>query len=174
MDESIEEAYFTWLCAKVTPPYSDVYYGLLLVLHKTEFIWVPSVLGDRNRAADGQELRLDFLRETNVYREREWFECPCSVLEALIAFARRANFQTDIPVADWFWRFIENLGLSEYRRISESDVPVIQGILNTFVWRTYDRDGRGGLFPLESPKKDQRKVEIWYQFAEFVAEQHLV
>lgn len=172
MDESIEETYFRWLCAKVISPYSDLYYGLLLVLHKTEFVWI--VLGDRNRVADGCELRLDFLRETNVLNEKEWYESPCSVLEALIAFAGRANFQTDIPESDWFWRFIENLGLSEYRRISDDEVAAIQAILNTFVYRTYDTDGRGGLFPLVSPKKNQRKVEIWYQFAEYVAEQHLV
>lgn len=172
MDVELEEMYFKWLCAKVTTPYSNMYDGLLMILHKTEFVWI--VLGDRNRAADGVELRTDFLRETNYLRTREWYECPCSILEALIAFARKANFQTDMPVADWFWKFIENLGLSEYRRVSDGDVRHILDILNTFVWRTYQPNGVGGLCPMAAPHRDQREVEIWYQWCEYVQEQRLI
>lgn len=172
MNESLEEIYFNWLCAKVTEPYDTTYYPLLLVLHRKPFVW--TILGDRNRAADGCELRTDFLRETGFSKDQEWFDYPCSVLEALIGIARRANFQTDIPVMDWFWRLIENLGLSEYRRVSRRDEEAIQNVLDAFVWRNYDPNGRGGLFPLMSTTNDQRKVEIWYQFAEYVQEQHLV
>lgn len=173
MEEPIEEVYFEWLCAKVMPKSSDNYNGLLQVLHRTEFVWV--VVGDKNRAEDGLELRLDFLRETNYLREREWFECGCSVLECLIAFAKRASFQTDISVEEWFWTFIRNLGLEEYRRISESDIPVITEVLEAFVWRNYKSNGDGGgLFPMRSPEKDQRKVEIWYQFCEYLEDQGLM
>lgn len=171
-DEPLEDQYFGWLCAKVLSPYETNYSGLLMVLHRTEFVWVVS--RDDNRAADGIELRNDFLRETHFYKDMLWFEQPCSVLELLIALGYRANFQTDIPVADWFWTFITNLGLEDYRRVSEGDIPAIQEILNTFIWRNYHPDGTGGLFPLLSPKRDQTKVEIWYQFCDYTEDRHLI
>lgn len=175
MSEPLEETYFRWLCAKVIPRHSDIYYGLLLVMYKTEFVWMHQAHGDHNRAAEGIELRLDFLRETNVYQDRLWFDQPCSVLEALIALARRANFQFDTwGVDEWFWLFIKNLGLEDYRRISDGDIPAITDVLNRFIWRTYEADGRGGLFPLQEPKRDQRRIEIWYQFCDYVEDQGLL
>lgn len=173
MSEPLEDAYLRWLCAKVLPRHSDNYVGLLTVLHGIEFIWV--VHGDHNRAAEGCELRLDFLRETNRQREQFWFDLPASVLEVLIAFAKRANFQLDtISVSDWFWLMIRNLGLEDFRRINDGMIPVIVDIVNTFIWRTYGSDGAGGLFPLQEPPRDQRKVEIWYQFCDFVEDQGLL
>lgn len=171
MSEPIDELYFDWLCAKViTNDHS--YDGLLSVLYKTEFIFVVS--GDDNRAADGLELRSDFLAETNVLIDNLWFEAPPSVLEVLIRFAQVANFETDIPVAEWFWKFIENLGLNEHRRISDAQVPEIQEILRRFLWRTYDHNGNGGLFPMHEAPRDQRRVEIWYQFCDYVQDQRLI
>lgn len=172
MNEPIEELYFKWLCAKVMPPHSDNYNGLLTVLHRTEFVWV--VPGDDNRAADGLELRLNFLAETHFYKELTWFETPCSVLEMLIGLCYRVGFQTRTEVQDWFWTFIRNLGLEECRRITDGDVPAIQEILDRFIWRNYSYDGRGGLFPLQEPHRDQRKIETWYQFGDYVEDQRLI
>ena len=172
MSKSVEEEYFDWLCAKVLPLHSDSYHGLLSVMFKTEFVWV--VHGDHNRAEDGVELRSHFLQATDQSAERMWLELPASVLEVLIAFAKRANFQTDLPVREWFWQFIVNLGLEDYRRITESDIPAIQEKLNVFIWRTYGSDGRGGLFPLQEPKRDQRRIEIWFQFCDYVEDQGIL
>lgn len=172
MSGPIEEEYFDWLCAKVLSHQDRSYRDLLEILHRTEFVWV--VLGDRNREEGGRELKTDFLRDTNYMRDRSWFECPSSVLEVLLKFAHVAAFQTDMPVKDWFWRFIANLELEEYKNLSEDDVSVIQEILNTFIWRTYRPNGCGGLFPMRFPKHDQRKVEIWYQFCEYVEEQNIL
>jgi hypothetical protein len=36
------------------------------------------------------------------------------------------------------------------------------------IWRTYDRRGHGGLFPLQRSNRDQRRVEIWYQLSEYL------
>ena len=38
--------------------------------------------------------------------------------------------------------------------------------------RDYFRDGFGGLFPLKHAKKDQRKVEIWYQLQNWLMENY--
>lgn len=172
MNEPIEELYFNWLCAKVLPPHINNYRGLLHILHSTEFVW--SISGDRNRKEDGCELRIDFLRKTHLEKDPIWFNELCSVLEVLIAFAQRASFQTGISVENWFFTFLTNLNLNDYRQVSEADVPIIEDILSTFVWRTYDPNGYGGLFPLDVPEQDQRDVEIWYQFCAWVDEKQLI
>lgn len=172
MPEPIEESYFKWLCAKVLDVNIQIYWDLMLILHRTEFVWI--VDKDRNRAADGCELRDDFLREAFIRDNREWHNAPCSVLEMLIAFSKRVSFQTGQPARDWFWIFMTNLQLDEYRQVSQSDVPVIEDILYDFVWRQYDSNGYGGLFPMRWPKHDQREVEIWYQFSEYLDDQGLL
>ncbi len=73
------------------------------------------------------------------------------------------------------FRFSINiLKLNEYRQVSKSDALVIEEIIHNFVWRTYDSTGYGGLFPLDDPKEDQRKVEIWYEFCAWVEEKGLI
>jgi hypothetical protein len=171
-NESLDELYFDWLRAKVLAPRDMNYEDLLQLLYRTEFTW--EILNDRNRASDGKELRYDFFRETNYPRDQLWAEYPCSVLEMLIGFAIRAAFLTDMPVRDWFWKMIENLRLNDYRQISEDDLPTIHKRLDTFISRTYDRNGNGGLFPMRRPKDDQRKVEIWYQFSDYMTAEKLI
>ena len=171
MDEPIEESYFNWLCAKVLSVNVPVYGRLMRILYGTEFAWV--VTGDHNRADDGRELRDDFLRETYLRKDRAWYNAPCSVLEVLIALAKRAAFQTEKPVKEWFWIFIANLELDEYRQVSDSDVPIIEEILDDFVWRQYEFSGHGGIFPLRWPKRDQREVELWYQLFDYLEDQGL-
>lgn len=172
MREPLENEYFNWLCAKVTEGYGNTYIGLFRILYTTPFVWF--VPGDKNRAEDGCELRMDFFREIQMPVDYSWLEEPCSVFEMLVAFSRIAAFQTDIPNREWFVTFLTNLGLIEYRRVSESDKPIIEGILNTFLYRIYDPSGWGGMFPLRMPREDQRHVEIWYQFCAWVDEQGLV
>lgn len=168
MTEPIEEAYFNWLCAKVLDN-RNIYIDLLRLLHSTEFVWV--VHGDHNRGADGVELREDFIRESRFASEFEWEQAGCSIFEMLLAFAKRAAFQTSEPVKNWFWEFMTNLGLSELRNLSEEDVIFVQEVLEHLIWRSYEPNGYGGMFPLRWPKRDQREVEIWYQFCEYVDEQ---
>ncbi len=172
MGEPIENAYFDWLCAKVLSVKVPIYFDLIRVLFQTEFIWI--IPGDRNREADGKELRVDFLREAYLKKDSEWCDEPCSVLEVLIAFAKRCSFQTDDPAREWFWTFMTNLELDEFRQVADSDIPLIEEILNTFIWRTYDDNGHGGLSPLRWPKEDQRKVEIWYQWCALVDENEMI
>lgn len=171
MSEPIEEAYFDWLCAKVLPSNTRNYYGLMQILYCTEFVWI--VTGDRNRTEDGVELRQYFLNQTGLDNDPAWFNEPCSLLEFFIAFADRAKFTTERPLRDWFWTFMSNLGLDEFRYVGDSEVTVIEKILYTFVWREYDSLGRGGMFPLSNSAHDQREVEIWYQFNEYIADQGL-
>ena len=161
-EEPIEDTYFRWLCAKVMNIRDRNYWDLLELLHRAEFVWL--VPGDQNRMEDGLELRPEFLNESFINSHHDWQHQPCSVLEMLIGLARRANFQIERPRGEWFWEFIENLGLRDFRRVDPVDERGIYDILNAFVWRTYTHRGEGGLFPMRRPRKDQRETEIVEQF----------
>lgn len=167
MSKPIEELYFNWLCSKVSNEGGPNYTELLRILHRTEFVWL--VLGDDNRVEDGIELRLWFTIATGEFGET-WHEEPCSLLEMLVAFSKRAQFQSGLSSREWFTTFLQNLWLDDYIHVRPSQVATIENILNVFVWRLYDKKGNGGLFPLTSTRKDQRKLEIWYQFSEYLKE----
>lgn len=175
MDEPIEELYFNWLYSKVArvevPTPSLTYWTLLRDLHSVEFVWLNP--GDENRAEDGLELRREFLVQAYLDQDPSWMSIGCSVLEMLIAFSRRAEFQTNVNAHDWFWIFMTNLHLEDLNDAAENISETVADIIDQFIWRTYRPNGNGGLFPLTRPEHDQRKVEIWYQFCEFVFEQQI-
>lgn len=169
MNRRLEEEYFVWLCAKVTTPEvpHNTYYELLRVLHNTQFVWLHVM--DHNRADDGKALRWKYLDQSERDGEDEWADANCSVLEMLIAFSNRAEFQTDIPAREWFWMLIDNLNLTPFDD-DHMDAEAVSDIVYTFVMRDFKPNGKGGLFPLRRPKEDQRKVEIWYQFFAYLDE----
>lgn len=163
----IEVRYFEWLYSKVVPELDRSYQVLLQVLHATKFEFL--VGGDDNRAEYGSQLRLTYRKEMHLGNV-DWPYESCSVLEMLIALVQEAEFETEIDHHIWFWVLIENLELSEMDDSSNPDPNYMAHILDTFVWRKYDYNGRGGLFPLKHPEQDQRRVEIWYQFCAYVIE----
>ena len=174
MNEPLENLYFNWLCAKVLnlkPIHEEeTFWNLLRKLHKTEFVWTIS--GDDNRAEDGKELRREFIFQAEIPDNPEWrLVIGCSVLEMLIAFARRAEFQTDESAPLWFWEFLSNLGLDGFSDQKGMEEEYVDLVLEDFIWRTYSPDGEGGMFPIRNPSSDQREVEIWYQFCEYLVDQ---
>lgn len=172
MSGPIEEQYFEWLCAKVLDPYAQTSYdGLLRVLQGTEFQWV--VHGDHNRVDEGLELRLAFMLETHSNPDPSWAHTECSVFEMLYALAQKAEFQTSMDARQWFWKMVENLQLAEYRRVTDADIPIIEEVLDNFIWRRYDPSGRGGPFPMRWPHCDMTQAELWYQFCWYVEEEQI-
>ncbi len=173
MPEPIDHLYFNWLCAKAISITAEnpFYRTLFKVLHETEFVWV--VPGDRHRAEDGLELRRNFLVESGFDDDPYWRDLGCSVLEMLIAFSRRAWFQTEMDPKEWFWIFMRNLRLDEMSDSNDPDPQVISDILYTFIWRTYNFNGMGGgLFPIRKPTQDQKNLELWYQFFDYIEENY--
>jgi hypothetical protein len=177
MGEPLENLYFNWLCAKIynsMDPYREVtYWELLKKLHHTEYVWMMS--GDDNRAEEGKELRREFIFQAEIPDDPEWrIVIGCSVLEMLIAFARRAEFQDETPVPDWFWEFISNLRLTHYSDQEGYDDEEVEIILQMFIWRTYSPNGDGGLFPISGSCTDQREIEVWYQFCNYLVDQNRI
>lgn len=172
MSEPLDELYLKWLYNEISsiettrPP--RTYWHLLKHMFKKEFIWfVPN---DDNRAEDGKALRDTFLQSQRIYDEDPfWLHEACSVLEMVVTVANKLEFVTDEPADHWFWRLISNLKLSQYTDRSYNGKEV-EDILDQLIWRTYDYNGSGGLFPLENPEEDQKDVEIWYQLNSYLLE----
>lgn len=175
MSEPLENLYFNWLCAKVhnvrNPTPSLSFDTLFRTLHNTEFVWL--LPGDDNRAEDGKELRREFLLVGHIPDQFEWRTLmPTSVFEMLIAFTRRAEFNSNTSATDWFWEFLRNLGLSEVNDALGVDPEEINDTLQHFMWRRYRYNGDGGLFPLNDPPRDQTQIEIWEQFCDYLVDQN--
>lgn len=167
--EKLDEHYLDWLYSQIDIPMRKQYTTLIRALFETEFFW--DVEFDYNRAEDGKSLRRDFsLEEIRPGLPREWMEQECSMLEMLIALARRTALLLDGKITSFFWRMVENCGLSELDDKNFDEVR-FYNIVDTLNNREYAYDGSGGgLFPLNSPASDQRKVELLYQMYAYVQE----
>ena len=173
MSGTTDDRYFEWLYSHVgaarnrNPARS--YWELLRQLYIKEFVWL--IANDDNRVADGVELRIEFLDSQGIDEpSREWMELGCSMLEMMIALARRAAFEDGRSSVEWFWEMVTNLGLETYTdRVFNSRVAqLVDETLDLVIYRNYSPDGVGGLFPLRGVETDQRKVELRYQLAAYV------
>lgn len=168
------EAYFRWLVGQVERQGHRTYWDLLRLMHRKEFIWL--VPNDDNRIGDGIALRHEFLEEVRVKKmTREDFGA-CSVLEVMIALSRRIAFVVDDEVEypeRWAVQLIRNLNLHKMTDpLSEPRALKADEILEVLIWRRYAPDGSGGFFPLNNPREDQTKVEIWTQMNAYALEIH--
>lgn len=165
--------YFEWLCDAVCERGLNEHIShrkLLEYLHAIDFRVIVSM--DDNRSGDGISLRYYFAREMVSDHDEaldiaNHLDGPCSVLEMLVALARRLEeFMDDPSIGDrtrqWFWTMIRNLGLSSMVD-SRFDARYVSEVVNRFLDREYSPNGRGGLFYIENPRQDLRDVEIWWQ-----------
>ena len=175
-EEEIKAEYFEWLT--YISGMSNGYKRLANILHNIAFYSI--VKNDDNRGEDGKVLRKIFENET-LFRDYSCLDEECSVLEMLIGLAiRMESILEDSDEEDrtikWFWEILSNLKLDKYSDIDwnnhESNYNVLETIDN-LLERRYSRSGDGGLFPLKAPKKDQRKVEIWYQLSAYLLENYI-
>ncbi len=171
MSEPLDELYLKWLYSQVANPRARrrTHWKLLREMYTTEFVWL--IPNDDNRVEDGRDLRHEFLTEAHICEVNDdWMALGCSFLEMAIGLSRRLSFETENSESWWFWTLMENLDLKECT--DQSDIPeqVIASRLNAVIWRTYDANGRGGLFPLANSMRDQRTVEIWYQLQTYLLE----
>jgi hypothetical protein len=169
----LDELYFTWLYGQVSSvearSRSRTYWKLFRILFSAEFVWL--VANDNNRVEDGKDLRYEFLEAEGIEPEDpRWLHLGCSFLEMLIALSRRCAFLDDRDPKVWFWELLENIDLDIYNDRVGPDNLKVEAILEQVIFRTYCPDGRGGLFPLNDPHDDQRRVELWYQMNAYVIE----
>lgn len=171
MSGPLDELYLHWLYSQVASVRfknpARTYWSLARHMYMKQFVWL--VPNDDNRVEDGRDLRYEFFRENDIAPDEDWIGLDCSVLEMLIALSRRLAFEGGGKARDWFWTMLENLDLSRCSDVNYN-LGDVEDILDVMIWRTYEPDGRGGLFPLNDPAEDQRDVEIRYQQASYILE----
>lgn len=179
VEDPVRFAYFDWLYHQsfevndMRSPRS--YYTLCARMHNV--IFKPLVPNDDNRAADGINLREAFARSLRTpshkaVRDNLLSMGDASIFEMMTALAKRADYIVSYGPEDWFMRFLINLDVNRWndprwRPMMERKLAAILEVLNE---RRYAPNGKGGLFPLDNPRRDQREVEIWYQMQAFIEE----
>ena len=170
LKDRINDEYFEYRCERIDAKRyarSVSYRKLLMRLHDTEFTYfIPY---DDNRADDGVQLRRRFALARNDMSLVDYILGPCSVLEMMVALAVRCEtIMDDTSYGDrtgqWFWGMINNLGLSSMSD-SKFNKHEVDTIVNRFLKREYERNGKGGLFTVKHSKRDMRSVEIWCQLS---------
>lgn len=149
------------------------YHELSECLHN--IIFNPIMEMDCNRAEDGIELRYNFGYEFDIPQPEIAAELdtrPCSVLEMMVALCLKmdgvvSDYEESL-VPLYFEVMLDGLHLREYvdGNFYEEDV---KERIETFMQRDYFEDGDGGLFYIDPPPGDMRKMEIWEQAMWFLS-----
>lgn len=180
--DELREAYFDWMYrfvvdeAENTTPTSS-YRTLLRYLYSVDFTYSHPM--DGNRAEDGIRLRYLFADDQGFTDYRPIAAAldnrPCSVLEMMLALAIRCeqtimiNDDFGDRTGQWFWNMILSLGLNMMTD-AHFDEQYVEDVVDRFLNREYDRNGKGGLYTVEHCTKDMRKLEIWYQMCMYLNE----
>ena len=149
-NDRLTNEYFEWMYNLVCDPDDVSYRKLLYFLHSQKFIYTIPM--DENRYADGINLRYTF-------GDKHGYSHPmiasmldteeCSVLEMMVALAYRCEneIMCDSELGDrtglWFMDMLESLGI-DYMDDHYFDVDTATYIIDRFLNREYDYDGRGG------------------------------
>ena len=169
--DNVEEYYFDWLYNNICMmrAHDDIsYYKILRLLFNRDFSFVLQM--DGNRAADGIELRYYFDIDTNpdTALATNTIQKTCSVLEMMYSLAMKIEneIMDDLRYGDrtnqWFWEMMKNLGLSMMTD-DNYDEDVANQIIDRFLLREYNHDGKGNIFYIRNSDEDLRDVEIWVQ-----------
>jgi len=175
MSDPLVERYFRWLVPQIRGnernDSGQSYNDLARILFSKEFVSIVNY--DENRMADGRQLRRDFCHARRLpINTLDWIEST-AFLEVLVGLSRHLEFQAGGDAHGWAWQLICNLELHKFSDpLSPRKSKQAEEILETCIQRTYTPDGQGGFFPLAWPIEDQRAVELWYQMAAYVDEQH--
>lgn len=168
--EDINIAYFDWMYDLVCGNRfsRDISYRKVLMdLHNTDFRYV--IRRDGARASWGVNLRYRFpFEELGIDDIDRYITGPCSVLELMISLAIKCEEEImDNPAygdrtAQWFWGMMNSLGLGAmYDDLY--DPNYVKMVIDRFLDREYEPNGKGGLFTIRDCDKDLRDVEIWFQ-----------
>lgn len=181
MTNDISNKYFQWLCSLVRPsggwPGGKTFHFFLSMLYKKEFYSL--VPHDENRGTDGQQLRDTFVAEVGKPGWRLALDGPCTVLEMMIAMARRIDFEMfdlvgDDSTARWFWEMCGNARIDcpDREWFVKDQYVAVEDAVDDILARGYQRSGKGGFFPLKRAAMDQRKVELAYQWSAYLMEKY--
>lgn len=162
--------YFEWLVAEFRGLY---YRKLLWKLFTLGFVGLENGPDDSSRVVEGLDLRKTFVDTHSGVVKSCGRTDGVSFLEVLMALAVKIDDKVMWEERygdrhlDWFWIFIDNIGLSratdgvwnrDWELFCEQKVEQI-------VYREYDSDGEGGIFQVDRrpDDADMRSVDLWRQ-----------
>lgn len=169
--------YYQWMVdAVVNKSYGSLYSNLLKELDSIDYYYTLPM--DENRQEDGFNLRYQFAYEMNApyYEVADAIDDrPCSVLEMMVALSLRCGEtimydpEEGAKTEFWFWKMVESLGLI---RMTDThfDEMFVQERIERFLHQDYERNGAGGLFTVQQPYSDMRRVDIWTQMNWYLEE----
>lgn len=176
MDELWDDylGYLIWRCHLEKKTY---YSRLFEILHNIEFIYI--IDRDDNRVSDGMDLRNNYYFPPCYGPELKYdfMNHWCSVLEVLIGLSIRVDDEIigdpfEEHPEEFFIEMIKNLKLDKFKdNINYKEEDIIK-IVDRWLNREFNMDGRGSPFPLKYDFRDQRKLEIWDQVNSYINENY--
>lgn len=176
-ENRIKNDYFEWLYDYVCRGRAHEktsYMKLFKHLYRIEFVSI--IPNDINRAKDGCDLRYRFgmeYDEQNINDILDILDRPCSVLEMIIALAIKCEetIMDDPRYGDrtiqWFWNMMYNLGIC-HMTDDFYDEDLVEDVLDKFLYREYEPNGKGGLFYIKNCEEDMRDLNIWSQLCYYL------
>lgn len=157
----VDELYFSWLRDQsVVLSDQHCYNRVLEVLYRNPY--EPLHPMDTNREADGLELRDEWveLYSEHVDIQDYWYAEPCSILEMLVAFSRRCNFQTSsLSAEEWVVKFLNNLNIHISDFNFEGEKSKVYETIIAF------NEGEVSIFP---DIQENHNEQLWYQMMEYI------
>lgn len=173
------KSYFDWLCERVGIQDKHIKDSSAIdILYMTTFSvcekYHKQVALDESRIEDALSMREKFTNDSDfqpIFDARFLLGVglsDVSIFEVMVALADRMvyNCSDSIDRSEAFFIMFKNL----FSGVDENDSEKLSERVKNFLDREYGKDGSCGLFPLKNPKKDQRKVEIWYQMMAYIIE----
>ena len=184
------EGYEKWLMALVQAD-EERFSCLCHILHDMSFI--PMLEMDENRCEDGLGLRIEYAEMTseNSMEEDAVIDMlddalgagECTMLELMTTLAERLRYemtdsQYEAGTGKWFMEMLVNVGLNQFDNRTLEDDPRgvsladVQRRVYAVIFREYDINGEGGLFPLSWSRGDQRKTELLIQLNNYIEDHY--
>ena len=171
--------YYDWLCEIINVK-ENLYDILIHELYSIDFLWKLPLDSDRNY--DGLILRDEYYSYQSEPNDNK----RCSVLEVLIALSRKMDYILDDDdrgdrTRIWFWEMIDNLDLMKFTddRICDmfgsgwATTNEIHKIIDIWMNRNFEYNGKGSPFPLDNPLEDQRNLDLIRQLNAYILEKHM-
>lgn len=164
---STKMAYRLWLNNKVQSPSRPLepYSQIIAFLFRAPF--EANYPGDDNRIGDIIQLRGRFGDKSKIGNVEylELMQMEPTILELMISLALRMNEMSDnVDVPGYFWDMMVSLGLNNMddTNFNFSDASKI---IDTFTNRTYQKNGKGGLFWAKklNDNYDAPHTDLWTQ-----------
>lgn len=183
MDSVLTETYFTWLASEAFNIASErrEYEGVLRELHDIPFYW--TIVSDDNRAGDAMSFRqyefLHFYEGTEDMDQvalGQWATASPSVLEILLAMARRWHYFFEGDVSFYFGHLFRNMEFYRYpgRHLTGGTRAEVRRRVDIWLSRQFQPDGAGSPLPLSAALfhglPDMRTVDIWSHMNAYSAE----